>query len=87
MGEATSEDLGRKVGSTLPTQRTFGNDPGVRHGAHRRRNVFTARLAANREVALRAFRKTEHEGEYRRTKGETSTVQILEILRPDPRVA
>lgn len=47
-------------------------NPGIRHRAHRCRDVFTALLAADREIALPSLRKVEHECQYRRTKGEYS---------------
>lgn len=71
MGEASSEDFGRKVGSTLTTQWTLRNDPGIRHGTHRRRDILTAFLAADGEVALP---EVEHERQYRRIKGENSNL-------------
>ena len=76
MGQAASEDLGRKIGSTLATERTFGNDPGIRHGADRRLDILTALLAADGEVAPLSFRKAEHKGQYRRTEGENPIVHF-----------
>lgn len=58
--------------SDLCAERTSSHNPGIRHGAHRRRDILATFLAANREVALPGFWKIEHEGEYRRTKGEIS---------------
>jgi hypothetical protein len=69
--------------SDLFAERTPSHNPGIRHGAHRRRDILTALLAANREVAFAGFWKIEHEGEYRRTKDEHSSVQILTILSRD----
>ncbi len=43
--------------------------------------VLAALPAANCEVVTPAIWEVEHEGEYRRTKDETSRVQIPEILR------
>lgn len=66
------KDLGWEIVSDLPAERTPCHNPGIRHGAHGRRDILTASLAADSEVALPAFREVEHEGQYRRTKGETS---------------
>ena len=67
-----AKDLGWKIASLLAAERTLRGNPGIRHRAHRRRNVFTAILAADREVAVPGLRNIEHELEYRRTKGETA---------------
>lgn len=42
----------------------------IRHRAYRRRYVFTALLAANREIALQSLREIEHRRQYRRIKSE-----------------
>ena len=61
MGEAPSEDLGRKVGSTLPTQWTLRNNPGVRYGQDRCWYVFTAAFAPYGEVADPHLGQLPHE--------------------------
>jgi hypothetical protein len=66
------ENLGWKVVSLLSAQRALSGNPRIRHGAYRSRDVFTARLAADREGAVPSLRKVEHECKYRRTKGETA---------------
>ncbi len=55
--------------------------PRIRHGAYRGRDVLTALLAADREVAVPSLRKVEHDCQYRRTKGET-TMWISPELSP-----
>jgi hypothetical protein len=50
--EVAAEDLGWKIASRLPAERAPGSNPVVRHGAYRGRDVLTAFLAANGEVAL-----------------------------------
>ncbi len=77
--ELASKDLGGKIASLCSAEWALRGNPGIRHRAHRRRNVFTAFLAADREIAVPGLRNIEHEGEYRRTKGETSRVQTQEI--------
>jgi hypothetical protein len=42
------------------------------HRAHRCRDVLTALLAVDREIALPSLWKIEHECQYRRTKGEAA---------------
>jgi hypothetical protein len=54
-------------------ERTPSHNPGIRHGPYRRRDIFTAFLAADGEVALPSLRKVEHEEQYRRTNGENAT--------------
>jgi hypothetical protein len=66
------ENLGWKVVSLLPAQRTLRGNPRIRHGAYRSWDVLTAFLAADREVAIPSLRKVKHECQYRRTKGETA---------------
>ena len=66
--------------SELSAERTPRHNPGIRHGADRRRDILTALLAANREVALPAFREVEHERQYRRIEGESSTKPTCESL-------
>jgi hypothetical protein len=66
------ENLGWKVVSLLSAQGTLGGNPRIRHGAYRGRDVLTALLASDREVAVPSLRKVKHECEYRRTKGETA---------------
>lgn len=56
--------------SDLPAERTPCHNPGIRHGADRRRDILTALFTADGEIALPTFREVEHEGQYRRTKGE-----------------
>ncbi len=63
----------------LSAEGTPSHNPGIRHGAHRRRNILSAFLAADREVALAAFREVEHECKYRRRKGETSIIRNPEF--------
>jgi hypothetical protein len=70
--EIAPKDLGRQVVSLRSAQRTRFGNPGIQHGAHWRRDVFTARLAADREIALPSLRKIEHECQYRRIKSETA---------------
>jgi hypothetical protein len=70
--ELPSKDLGGKIVPLLAAQRTLCGDPGIRHRANGRRDVFTAFLAADREVAVPSLWKVEHECQYRRTKGETA---------------
>jgi ribonuclease HI len=48
--------------SDLSAERTPGHNPGIRHGTHRCRDILTALLAADGEVASPAFRKVEHKG-------------------------
>ena len=66
------ENLGWKVVSLLSAQRTLRGNPRIRHGAYRSRDVFTALLAADREVAVPSLWKVDHECQYRRTKDETA---------------
>jgi hypothetical protein len=66
------ENLGWKVISLLSAQRTLRGNPRIRHGAYRSRDVLTALLAADREVAVPSLRKVEHECQYRRRKDETA---------------
>jgi hypothetical protein len=70
--ELPSKDLGGKIVPLLAAKRTLCGDPGIRHRANGRRDVFTAFLAADREVAVPSLWKVEHECQYRRTKGETA---------------
>ena len=70
--EIASENLGWKVVSLLSAQRAFRCDPRIRNGAYRSRDVLTAFLAADREVAMPSLRKVEHECQYRRRKDETT---------------
>ena len=58
----------------LSAERTPGRNPGIRHGAHRRRDILTALLAADGEIALPAFRKIEHEGSIGEQKAKISTI-------------
>jgi hypothetical protein len=69
------------LGSLLPAERALGGNPRIRHGAYRGRDVLTALLAADREVAVPSLRKVEHEYQYRRRKDET-TVWISPELSP-----
>ena len=73
------KDLGWEIVSDLPAERTPCHNPGIRHGADRRRDILTALFTADGEVALPAFRKVEHEGQYRRRKGEYFNNLDLEI--------
>jgi len=66
------EYLGWKVVSLLSAQRTLHGNPRILHGAYRSRDVLTALLAADREVAVPSLGKVEHECQYRRIKGETA---------------
>jgi hypothetical protein len=66
------ENLGWKVVSLLSAQRTLRGNPRIRHGAYRSRDVLTALLAADREVAVPSLRKVEHQCQYRRIKGENA---------------
>jgi hypothetical protein len=66
------ENLGWKVVSLLSAERALRGNPRIRHGAYRGRDVLTALLAADREVAVPSLRKVEHECQYRRTKDETA---------------
>jgi hypothetical protein len=66
------ENLGWKVVSLLSAERALRGNPRIRHGAYRGRDVLTALLAADREVAVPSLRKVEHECQYRRMKGETA---------------
>jgi hypothetical protein len=54
--------------------RRAGKAPQSRYPAwaHRGRDVFTALLAADREIALPSLRKVEHDCQYRRTKDESA---------------
>lgn len=81
MREPGTKNLGREVAPLISAERTSSHNPGIRHGAHRRWDIFTAFLAADREVALPGFRKIKHEREYRRTKGESQKCKSLKILR------
>ena len=65
------ENLGWKVASLLSAQRAPRGNPGIRHRAYRCRDVFTALLALDREVAMPSLLKVEHECQNRRIKGET----------------
>jgi hypothetical protein len=44
----------------------------MRHGAYRSRDVLTALLTADCEVAVPSSWKVEHECQYRRINGETA---------------
>jgi hypothetical protein len=66
------ENLGWKVVPLLSAERALCGNPRIRHGAYRGRDVLTALLAADREVAVPNLRKTKHERQYRRRKGEYS---------------
>jgi hypothetical protein len=66
------ENLGWKVVPLLSAERALCGNPRIRHGAYRSRDVLTALLAADREVAISSLLKVEHERQYRRTKGETA---------------
>jgi hypothetical protein len=80
VGKYAAKDFGGEIVPDLSAKRTPNHNPRIRHGAHRCRDILTALLAADGEVALTSFRNVEHEGEYRRIKGETSRGQLLEIL-------
>lgn len=67
--------------SDLSAEWTTRHNPGIRHGFDRRRDILAALLASDGEVARLGFSEIEHEGEYGRTKGEYTRVQILEIVR------
>jgi hypothetical protein len=75
------ENLGWKVVSLLSAERALRGNPRIRHGAYRGRDVLTALLAADREVAGPSLREVEHECQYRGTKGET-TMWIFPGLNP-----
>ena len=80
-----AKDLGWKIASFRAAEWTLRGNPGIRHRAHRRRDVFTALLAADREIALPSLRKIEHECQYRRTKGEnTMWISLIKIGRETP---
>ena len=89
MREITLENLGWKVVSLLSAEWTLCGNPRIRHGAYRSRDVLTALLTADREVAVPSLWKVEHECQYRRTKGETAmwifsglnSGQIVEMCR------
>jgi hypothetical protein len=66
------ENLGWKVVPLLSAEWALCGNPRIRHGAYRGRDVLTALLAADREVAVPSLRKVEHECQYRRTKDETA---------------
>jgi hypothetical protein len=68
--ELASKDLGWKIVPLLVAERTLCGNPGIRHRANWRRDVFTAFLASDCEIAMPNWRKIEHEGQYRRIKGE-----------------
>lgn len=51
MRQASTEDLGRKVGPALTAEGTLRDDPGIGHGHDRGRDVFTTAFALNGEVA------------------------------------
>jgi hypothetical protein len=72
MREIAAKDFRWKVASLLSAQRTPGCNPIVRHGAYRGRDILSAFLAADREIALPGLRKVEHEMEYRRIEGENT---------------
>ena len=48
--------------SDLSAKRTPGHNPGIRYGAHRRRDILTALLAADGEVALPRRRRRRLSG-------------------------
>jgi hypothetical protein len=83
------ENLGWKVVPLLSAEWALRGNPRIRHGAYRSRDILTALLAADREVAVPSLRKVEHECQYRRTKGETAmwisselnSGQIVEMCR------
>jgi len=68
--EIAAEDLEWKVAFRLSAERAPGSNPVVRYGAYWGRDVLTALLAADGEVAPPSLRKVEHEGQYgeQRTK-------------------
>jgi hypothetical protein len=66
------KNLGWKVVPLLSAERALCGNPRIRHGAYRSRDVLTALLTADREVAVPSLWKVEHEGQYRRIKGETA---------------
>ena len=72
MRKLAAKDLGWKIASLRAAEWTMRGNPGIRHRAYRSRDVLTAVLAADREVALPRLWKIEHGLQYRRTKGETS---------------
>jgi hypothetical protein len=67
-----AKDLRWKIASLGTAERALRGNPGIRYRAYRGRDVFTALLAADREIAVPGLRNIEHELEYRRTKGETA---------------
>jgi len=73
------ENLRWKVVPLLSAERALSGNPRIRHGAYRGRDVLTALLAADREVAKPSLRKVEHECQYRRIKGETAMWISLEL--------
>lgn len=72
MRQLASKDLGGKIAPLLAAKRTLCSNPGARHRANGCRDVFTAFLTADCEIALPSWRKTEHERQYRRIKDESS---------------
>ena len=80
--EFALKNLGRKVVSLLSTQRTLRGNPRIRHGAYWSRDVLTALLAADGEVAMPSLREVEHECQYRRTEDE-NTIRIFPGLGRD----
>jgi hypothetical protein len=50
MGQPAPKDLSWKISSALATQWAGVDDPSVRHGLDRRRNVFPTALAADNKV-------------------------------------
>jgi hypothetical protein len=85
------ENLRWKVVPLLSAERALSGNPRIRHGAYRGRDVLTALLAADREVAVPSLRKVEHECQYRRTKDETamwisqdmSPIRLLRCVEAD----
>lgn len=61
MRQPAPEYLRGQVAAFLTAQWALGNDPGIRHGADRGRDVLMASLAADSEVTETDLRHSEHE--------------------------
>ena len=62
VGQSAAEDFGGEIVSDLSAKRASSQNPGIRHGPHRCRDILAALLAADGEIALPVFRKVKHEG-------------------------